>query len=40
VLLGEVSRVFEDLGSERIELERTRTIETPSAAHLRFNVVK
>jgi len=40
VLLGEGVRLFEGLGRERIELERTRTIETPSATHLRFTVVK
>jgi dihydrofolate reductase len=40
ILLGEGVRLFDDLGPERIELERTRTIETPSATHLRFRVVK
>ncbi|MBA3432198.1 MAG: dihydrofolate reductase family protein [Actinobacteria bacterium] len=40
VLLGGGVRLFEDLGSEQIELRRTRTIETPSATHLRFEVVK
>jgi dihydrofolate reductase len=40
VLLGEGVRLFEGFGRERIELERTRTIETPSATHLRFTVVK
>jgi hypothetical protein len=40
VLVGEGVRLFEDLDSEPIELERTRTIETPSATHLRFNVVR
>jgi dihydrofolate reductase len=38
VLLGEGVRLFEWLGSEPIELERTRTIPTPSATHLRFSV--
>jgi dihydrofolate reductase len=40
VLLGEGVRLFDDPGRERIELQRTRTIETPSATHLRFTVVK
>jgi dihydrofolate reductase len=39
VLLGEGVRLFEDLGRERIELERTRVIESPSSTHLRFRVV-
>jgi len=38
VLLGDGVRLFEDPGPERIELERTRTIGTPSATHLRFTV--
>jgi dihydrofolate reductase len=40
ILLGEGVRLLDDLGRERIELERTRTIETPSATQLRFEVVK
>jgi dihydrofolate reductase len=40
VLLGKGVRLFDDLGPERIELQRTRTIETPSATHLRFTVAK
>jgi dihydrofolate reductase len=40
VLLGEGVRLFEDMGTERIELRRTRSVETPSATHLRFEVVK
>jgi len=40
VLLGEGVRLFDHLGPERIELKRTRTIETPSATHLRFTVAK
>jgi dihydrofolate reductase len=39
VLLGEGVRLFEDLGRVRIELERTRVIESPSSTHLRFRVV-
>jgi hypothetical protein len=37
---GEGVRLFEELGRQRIELDRTRTIETPSATHLRFTIVK
>jgi dihydrofolate reductase len=40
ILLGAGVRLLDALGPERIELERTRTIETPSATHLRFSVVK
>jgi dihydrofolate reductase len=38
--LGDGIRLFEDLGPERIELRRTSSIETPSATHFRFEVVK
>jgi dihydrofolate reductase len=40
ILLGDGVRLFERVGSERIELERVRTIETPAATHLRFEVLK
>jgi dihydrofolate reductase len=40
VLLGDGIRLFEHLGTERIELERTRVIESPFATHLRFRVIK
>jgi riboflavin biosynthesis pyrimidine reductase len=40
ILLGDGIRLFEDLGPERIELRRTSSIETPSATHFRFEVVK
>ena len=40
VLLGGGVRLFEDLDPEGIELRRTRSIETPSATHFRFEVVK
>jgi dihydrofolate reductase len=40
ILLGDGIRLFEDLGPERIELRRTSSIETPSAIHFRFEVVK
>jgi dihydrofolate reductase len=40
VLLGNGVRLFEDLGPKRIELRTTDSIETPSATHFRFQVVK
>jgi dihydrofolate reductase len=40
VLLGGGIRLFEGLDPEGIELRRLRSIETPSATHLRFEVVK
>jgi dihydrofolate reductase len=39
VLLGGGVRLFEDLGRERVELERTRTIESLKATHLRFRIL-
>ena len=40
ILLGEGLRFFEHLGSEQIELERTRVIESPGRTDMRFRVVK
>ena len=41
VLLGDGVRLFENhLGSERLGLESTRVIESPSATHVRYRVVK
>jgi dihydrofolate reductase len=40
VLLGEGVRLFDHLGTEQTELERTRVIESPDVTHLRFRVVK
>jgi len=40
VLLGEGVRLFDQLGSEPIHLERIRMLETPGAVHLSFRVVK
>jgi dihydrofolate reductase len=40
VLLGRGTRLFDQLGSEHIKLEPVRVLETPSATHLRFRVVK
>lgn len=39
VLLGDGVRLFENLNDERIELERTRVIESTGVTHLRFDVV-
>jgi dihydrofolate reductase len=40
VLLGDGTRMFEHFGSERIQLENARVIETPQATHLRFRIIK
>jgi dihydrofolate reductase len=40
ILLGDGKRLFEDLGSDPPELERTRLIEGPGVTHLRFRVLK
>jgi dihydrofolate reductase len=40
MLLGGGVRLFEGLDPEGIELRRTRSVETPSANHLRFDVVR
>jgi dihydrofolate reductase len=40
VLLGDGVRLFDDLGTEQIELERTRVIEAPGVTHMTFRVVK
>ncbi|GIV95375.1 MAG: deaminase [Herpetosiphonaceae bacterium] len=40
VLLGRGVRLFDHLGIEPIELERTRVIEAPGVTHLTFRVVK
>ena len=40
VLLGQGVRLFECLGIEPVELERTRVIESPGVTHLAFRVVK
>ena len=39
LLLGGGVRLFDDLDPDQIELRRTRSIETPSATHFRFEVV-
>src|SRR5919107_1223207 len=39
VLLGEGKRLFDHLGNQRIDLERTRVVEAPEGVtHLRFRV--
>ncbi len=40
VLLGEGKRLFDHSGTEHIELERTKVIESPGVTYLRFRVVK
>lgn len=40
VLLGGGVRLFEHLGTEQIELEPTRVIESDDVTHLRFRVLK
>lgn len=40
VMLGEGRRLFDHLGTEQIELERTRVIDSPGVTHLRFRLVK
>jgi dihydrofolate reductase len=40
ILLGNGIRLFEGLDPEGIELRRASSIETPSATHFRFEVVK
>jgi len=40
VLLGAGVRLFEHLGSESIELETIRVVDSPGVTHLRFRVVK
>lgn len=40
VLLGRGVRLFEHLGIEPIELERTAVTEAPAVTHLRFRVLK
>jgi len=40
VLLGEGKRLFEHLGSEPLELEIIRVIQSKEVTHLRFRIVK
>jgi hypothetical protein len=38
VLFGQGRRLFDGLGAGHIELEPIRTLESPSALHLRYQV--
>jgi len=40
ILLGEGIRLFEYLGTEPVELERTRLIQSSDVTHLRFRIIK
>ena len=40
VFLGSGVRLFDGLGTDQIQLEGTRVIESPGVTHLRFRVVK
>lgn len=40
ILLGDGIRLFDHLGTEQIELESTKVIESPDVTHLRFRVIK
>jgi dihydrofolate reductase len=40
VLLGGGVRLFDHLGDETIELERTRVVEAPGVTHLAFRVIR
>ena len=40
LLLGEGRRLFDQLGSEHIELEILRVIQSPEVTHLRFRIMK
>jgi dihydrofolate reductase len=40
VLLGGGRRLFENTGTEQIQLEATRVLDSPGVTHLRFRVVK
>ncbi|MBH5318368.1 dihydrofolate reductase [Paenibacillus sp. GSMTC-2017] len=39
ILLGEGTRLFDQIGNKSIELESTRVIESSNVTHLRFNVI-
>jgi len=40
VLLGEAIRLFENIGTEHIELEKISVIDDPGVTHLRFRVLR
>jgi dihydrofolate reductase len=39
VLLGQGTRLFDKMGDETIELENTRTIQSPLVTHLRYQIL-
>jgi riboflavin biosynthesis pyrimidine reductase len=39
-LLGGGARLFADVGSDRIRLERTRLIDGPATTHVQFRVLR
>jgi dihydrofolate reductase len=38
-LIGDGIRLFDGMGTEHIELETTRVVESPRVTHLRFRVL-
>lgn len=40
VLFVNGTRLFEHIGSESVELQSNRVIQTPQATHIRYNVIK
>lgn len=40
ILLGEGTRLFDQLGPDVLELENTQVIEAPGVTHLRFRVIR
>jgi len=40
VLLGRGRRLFDHLGADHIELERTRSIDAPGVTHLHYRVLR
>jgi dihydrofolate reductase len=40
VLLGDGVRLFDNLGTGQVELERTRVIESPTVTHVKYRVVR
>jgi dihydrofolate reductase len=40
ILLGDGTRLFDDLGAESIGLKITRTVESPLVTHIRYSVVR
>jgi hypothetical protein len=39
VFLGDGVRLFDNLGTEQIDLEVTRAIHSPAVTHLRYRIV-